>query len=81
MASKAAIKLTAKYNALMIAARVIELHCSGSDFDDLEDLPDGLLDQIDRELESIVTTMKKRATKAKGDLDVPDLIDIALSEI
>lgn len=50
MASKAAIKLVAKYNALKIAARVIEYHCSGSEFDDLEGIPDELLAQIDKEL-------------------------------
>lgn len=80
MASKSTIKLVAKYNALKLAARVIDNHCSAYEFDDLEGLPEGLLDQVDKELAAIVRSLHKRADKAKGDFDIPDLIEAALAE-
>ena len=74
-----AIKLVAKYNALNMAATVIEQHCHSAILEELEGIPVELLGQIDVEIKAIIKSLNSLADKAKGVHDVPDFVEDVLN--
>jgi len=75
MATKA-VKLVAKYNALKMAALLLE--SQGKEFvSNIEDvcgeIPESLSNEIDKEIESLIKSLNNRADKAKDERDLPEL--------
>ena len=77
MASKKAVKVIAKFNALHLAATQLECQCSPMQtFGDIEDVDHELISEIEKEVASIVSSLRNRAEKLnlKYTVELPNLV-------